>query len=187
MQNFLTNVLSNYPILAPLIFIGIRASAIVFPPIPGIVIDLIGIAVFPWFLGFVYGEIGVVLGAMIAFWIARKFREPLVKKFVSLDKLDAWEKKLSSDQEFWFLVGLRLFFNPLFDYVSYAAGLTRISTGKYLLTTVIGTLPTMFVIYYFGGLSMSKGIYFGGGFILLLLLIWFIYKKLSPYLKHIKK
>ncbi|MDQ3238910.1 MAG: VTT domain-containing protein, partial [bacterium] len=158
MRESLIQLLIQYPILAPLIFIGIRASAIVFPPIPGIIIDLIGIAVFPWFLGFMYGEIGVVLGAMTAFWIARKFREPLVKKFVSLDKLNAWEKKLSGEQEFWVLVGLRLFFNPLFDYVSYAAGLTRISTGKYLLTTVIGTLPTMFVIYYFGGLSMSKGI-----------------------------
>ncbi len=178
MKDALLSLLSNYPILAPIVFIIVRASAIIFPPIPGIVIDLIGITIFPWFLGFIYGEIGVVLGAMIAFWIARKFREPLVKKFISMDKLNTWEKKLSSDQEFWFLVGLRLFFNPLFDYVSYAAGLTRISTGKYLLTTIIGTLPTMFFIYYFGGLSVSNGIYFGGGFIVVLFIIWWGYNKL---------
>ena len=176
----LSELLSNYPLVAPLLFIVVRALAIIFPPIPGIVIDLIGVAVFPWFLGLLYGEIGVVLGAMIAFWIARYFREPLVRKFVPISKLNEWEKKLSTDQEFWFLVGLRLFFNPLFDYISYAAGLTQIKTGKYFVTTILGTLPTMFVIYYFGGLSLSKGIYFGGGFILLILVIWLTYKKISP-------
>ncbi|MES2436996.1 MAG: VTT domain-containing protein [Patescibacteria group bacterium] len=176
MKDALTNILIHYPLLAPFVFIAVRAFAIIFPPIPGIVIDLIGIATFPWFLGFIYGEIGVVLGAMIAFWIARYLRKPLLKRFVSLEKLEIWEKKLSGEQEFWVLVGLRLFFNPLFDYVSYAAGLTKISTGKYLLTTVLGTFPTMFVIYYFGGLSISKGIYFGGGIIIIFFLLRMIYK-----------
>ncbi len=64
MLNTLKDILNQYPILAPAIFIVIRASAIILPPIPGIIIDLIGIVVFPWFLGFMYGEIGVVLGAM---------------------------------------------------------------------------------------------------------------------------
>ncbi|MDQ3014311.1 MAG: VTT domain-containing protein [bacterium] len=177
MKDALTNLLLQYPILAPLVFIAIRALAIIFPPIPGIVIDLIGIAVFPWFLGFVYGEIGVIVGAFIAFWIARKFREPLVKKFVRLNKVNQWEEKLSNNQEFWFWVGLRLFFNPLFDYISYAAGLTKISTTRYIITTIIGTVPTMFVIYYFGGISMSRGIYIGGGFIGLLFFAQFIYKR----------
>jgi uncharacterized membrane protein YdjX (TVP38/TMEM64 family) len=177
MQEFILNLLSRYSIIAPILFIIIRAGAIVFPPIPGIIIDLVGISIFPWFLGFLYGEIGVVLGALIAFWIARYLRKPLLKRFVSLEKLELWEKKLSGEQEFWVLVGLRLFFNPLFDYVSYAAGLTRISTGKYLLTTILGTLPTMCVIYYFGGLSLSKGIYFGGGFLIILFIIFWIFKR----------
>ncbi len=177
MLETLTNILSQYPVIAPLLFILMRGSAIILPPIPGLVVDLIGVAIFPWFLGLVYGEIGVLLGSMVAFWIARKFREPLVRKFVSLDKITAWEKKLSSDQEFWFLVGLRLFFNPLFDYVSYAAGLTQVNASRYLLATTIGTLPTMFAVYYFGGLSLSKGVYFGGGFIALIIIISIIYKK----------
>ncbi len=177
MKDTLTAVLTNYPVLAPAIFIIVRASAIVLPPIPGIVIDLVGIAVFPWFLGFVYGEIGIMLGAIIAFLVARNFREPFIKRFVPLNKINSWEEKLSSDQEFWFLVGLRLFFNPLFDYVSYAAGLTKISTSKYLLTTVIGTIPTMLAIYYFGNISITKGVYFSLGFILLLFIGWWGYKK----------
>jgi uncharacterized membrane protein YdjX (TVP38/TMEM64 family) len=177
MKDTLINILLQYPILAPLVFIVVRALAIIFPPIPGIVIDLIGVAIFPWFLGFIYGEIGVVVGAFIAFWIARKFREPLVKKFVPLNKVNQWEEKLSNNQEFLFWVGLRLFFNPLFDYVSYAAGLTKISTTKYILTTVLGTVPTMFVIYYFGGLSISKGVIFSLGFVLILFIVWFLLKK----------
>lgn len=177
MKDALTNILLQYPILAPLLFIAVRALAIIFPPVPGIVIDLIGIAIFPWLLGFIYGEIGVMVGAFIAFWIARKFRQPVVKKFILLNRLNKWEEKLSDNQEFWFWVSLRLFFNPLFDYVSYAAGLTKISTSRYIVTTIIGTVPVMFIIYYFGGLSLSRGIYFGGSFLSILLIVWFIYQK----------
>lgn len=176
MQEYLLNILTQFPFLAPFIFIVVRAVAIIFPPIPGIVIDLIGVAIFPWFLGLVYGEIGVLLGAMVAFLIARRFREPLLKKFVPLNKINEWEKKLSENQEFWFLVGLRLFFNPLFDYISYAAGLTKITWTRYLVTTVIGTLPTMFVVYYFGNLSFSKGILYTGAFIGVLFIVSLIYK-----------
>lgn len=176
MQVIISNLLIQYPLVAPLIFIAVRALAIIFPPIPGIIIDLIGVAIFPWFLGLVYGEIGVLLGAMVAFIIARRFREPLLKKFVSLNKINEWEKKLSENQEFWFLVGLRLFFNPLFDYISYVAGLTKITWTRYLVTTIIGTLPTMFVVYYFGDLSFSKGILYTGAFIGVLFIISLIYK-----------
>lgn len=176
MQEFLVQLFSDYAIIAPLLFIIARALAIIFPPIPGIAIDLPGILVFGWQVGFIYAEIGIMLGAMVAFLLARKFREPLVRRFVALQKLRKWEKKLSENQAFWALTATRLITNPLFDYISYAAGFTRISTTKFFFSTLIGNTPTVLLVYYFGGFALNKGIYYVVVFIAVLIALWLAFK-----------
>ena len=153
------------PVLVPFVFIIARAFAIIFAPIPGTVIDVPGILVFGWFGAFVYAEIGIMLGAMTAFYIARKFREPLVKRFVSLQKLEIWEEKFSEDQKFWGLVLLRLPTAPLFDYISYAAGLTKLSPVKFFFSTLFGNVPTVFLFFYLGGVTFDEGLYYGLSFV----------------------
>lgn len=177
MQGFLIQLFIGHPLIAPILFIIIRALAIIFPPILGISIDLPGIFIFGWLKGFIYAEIGIMLGAMIAFWIARKFRKPLMKKFISFDKLHTWENKLSENQKFWTLVALRLPTNPLFDYISYAAGLTQINTIKFFFSTLIGNIPSVFLVFYFGGITFNQGIYYGITFIIALFILGLIFKK----------
>ena len=150
MQEILVSLFLNYPIFAPVIFIIIRPLAIIIPPIPGILIDLPGIVTFGWFWGFIYAEAGIMLGAMIAFLIARRFKEPVVKRIVSLQKIEEWENKLSEKQKFWTLVAIRLPTNALFDYISYAAGFTRISSIKFFFSTLLGNIPSVFLVFYFG-------------------------------------
>ena len=53
---------------------------------------------------------------------------------------------------------MRFITSPFFDYVSYAAGLTRMPFWTFLLSTFIGVLPFSFVIYYFGGIIFSWGL-----------------------------
>ena len=131
-----------------------------------------GIYVFGWKLGFIYAEIGVVGGAVVAFWIARKYREPVVRRFVTLQKLHTWEDTLSERKKFWSLVGLRLITGPLlFDFVNYVAGLTKINFGKFLVATIIGSLPMMIPIYYFGDKLLSHSFYLITTFILVVLMI----------------
>jgi len=172
MQESLIQLLQTYPLLAPLIFIIIRSLGVIFPPIPGIILDAVGIYFFGWKLGFVYAEIGVVGGAMVAFLIARRCREPVVRRFVTLQKLHAWEDTVSERKKFWSLVGLRLITGPLlFDYVNYVAGLTKINPLKFLVTTIIGSLPVMIPIYYFGDKLLSHSIYLIITFITVVLII----------------
>ncbi len=177
MQEFIAQLFPNSPLIAPVIFILIRALAIIFPPIPGIAIDIPGIVAFGWVAGFIYAEIGIMLGAMVAFWIARKFREPLVKKFVSLQKLHNWESKLSGNQKFWTLVAIRLPTNPLFDYLSYAAGLTNVGTAKFFFSTLIGNSPTTFLVYALVGLSLNKSIFYGAVFLITLVILILVFRK----------
>lgn len=177
MQEALIQFFLAHSILAPIIFIFLRSTAIIIPPIPGLVFDLVGIAVFGPVLGFIYAEIGIMLGAMIAFGIARKFREPVVKHFVSLQKLNQWEKTLSENKKFWMLVAIRLPTNAFFDYISYAAGLTKISASKFFLSTLISNIPMMALVYYFGGLSFQKGLYYILAFVVAVLIWIFVLGK----------
>lgn len=184
MQEFLIQLLSDYAIFAPIIFIIIRSSSVIIPPIPGVVFDLVGIIAFGWLLGFIYAELGIMLGAMVAFCIARKFREPVIKRITSLQKVSEWENSIPEHKKFWALVAIRLPTNALFDYISYAAGLTKISPTKFLLASMLGNMPSVFLVYYFGGLFFQKGIYYLITFLLTLIILWLLLrKKITSFIK----
>ncbi len=158
MEESLAALLAAHPILAPVLFILLRAVPVVIAPLPGVAFDLVGLAVFGWQFGLLLALIGGHLGASIAFFIARQFREPAVQYFVPLQKLHELEAHYSERQKFLTLVSVRFITSPFFDYVSYAAGLTRMPFWTFLLSTFIGVLPFSFVIYYFGGIIFSWGL-----------------------------
>jgi uncharacterized membrane protein YdjX (TVP38/TMEM64 family) len=170
-ENFFLQFLGDYPFFAPAIFVSLRALAIIIPPIPGGVMDIAGLLFFGWLKGLILAEVGIMLGAAISFWIARYFREPAVKRFASLGKIGEWERNLSETKKFWVWVLIRLPTNSLFDYISYAAGLTGISFWKFFFASMIGNLPGLFIFYYFGGLVYQSGFMIFLGFIASLLLI----------------
>ena len=158
MEESLSSILINYPVAAPLLFILLRAVPVVIAPIPGVAFDLVGLTVFGWQFGLVLALLGGHLGASVAFFISRYFREPAVKYFVPLQKLHELEERYSERQKFWTLVAVRFITSPFFDYVSYAAGLTKMPFWTFLLSTFIGVLPFSFVIYYFGGVIFNWGL-----------------------------
>ncbi len=160
MIDALREFLLQYPVIAPVVFVLLRMVPVVVAPIPGLLLDVLGIAVFGWQLGFVLGVIGVNLGALAAFYIGRYFREPAVRRLASLRLVHEWEGTYSEKQKFWVLVLLRFTVTSYFDYVSYAAGLTKMRVSSYVLSTFIGTLPFMFLVYYLGGISFQKGLIF---------------------------
>ena len=151
MENLISEILESYPVLAPAFFLILRALAIVIPPIPGVIFDVVSLTVFGWLWGLILAEAGIMLGASIAFFISRYFREPVVSRFLSLKKLTEWESTLSEQRKFWALVLIRLPTNALFDYISYAAGLTRIGFLKFFFATLLGNIPGLFLFYFFGG------------------------------------
>lgn len=124
---------------APL-YVLIVVVAIVIPPIG--VGFLLPVAANVWgpLQGAFLGILGWTIGAQIAFWLARRFGKPLVKRVVSLEKIESMEKYAHSKHIFWSVVLLRMSF-PV-DLLSYALGLfSGMGYWKYLLATVIGVTP----------------------------------------------
>src|SRR4030042_3578381 len=64
-----------------------RTIGIIFPAIPAGVVSFAVVPIFGWLETYLYTLSGILIGTSISFWLARKFREPLVKRFVPLQKI----------------------------------------------------------------------------------------------------
>lgn len=183
--DIVTRTFSQHKILGPFFLIFWRILAIVIPPIPGGFVGYALLPVFGWKLSFVYNSLGVLIGTSTAFWLARLFREPLVKKFIPLQKLHEWEGKLSNKKEFLAFLGIRLSTSPVLDFISYVAGLSKISFGNFFLATLVSILPEV-LIYYVGDKAYKISVYFGVALVIIFLIFFYVFKK-KEFLEADKK
>ncbi|TSD03834.1 MAG: hypothetical protein Greene071436_236 [Parcubacteria group bacterium Greene0714_36] len=156
---FATDIVRDDPYVAPLAIVLLRFVGVVVAPIPGSPIMFASIAIMPWWQAWVYNFIGSMAGSVCAFFIARTFREPVVARFAPLREIHQWQGRVSQQNQFWAFAGLRLVSLVAFDFVNYAAGLTRIRFRTYLLATLIVEIPIGFLFFYFGGVALRYSIY----------------------------
>ena len=71
----------------PLIFMFIQALQVIIPMLPGFVTCIAGALIFGPIAGFIYSYIGVCIGSVAAFYLARRYGTSLVKKFVKEENL----------------------------------------------------------------------------------------------------
>ena len=83
-------------IFGPLFFIFIQMVQVVVPIIPGGISCAAGVILFgPW-MGLLYNYIGIVIGSMINFYLARRYGQCFVKYFVkeeTYEKYAQWLEK----------------------------------------------------------------------------------------------
>ena len=163
--------ISNHIFLGPLLLILWRIIGIIFPAIPAGVISFAAVPIFGWFHTYIYTVTGIMIGTSISFFLARKFREPLVKRFVPLKRIHKIENKLTERQEFLAIIGIRIFTVPVMDFSSYVAGLSKISFPKFFLATLIASLPDI-AIFYFG--EQFYKTFFGRSLIVAVGILFFI-------------
>src|SRR3990167_2388589 len=142
-------LIKTHSYLGPTLLILWRTVGIIFPAIPAGVVSFASVPIFGWLKTYLYTLTGILIGTSISFFLARRFKEPLVGRFVPLKKLHQLEGELSERKRFLAVVALRLFTVPVMDLSSYAAGLTRISFPKFFLATLIASIPDI-GIFYFG-------------------------------------
>ncbi len=179
------NWLTNYGIIAPLLFIGIYAISTVLL-LPGSVMTLAGGILFGPIWGTFYSLTGAAIGATIAFIIARYLASDWVSR-----KASGWLKQLIAgvETEGWrFVAFVRLM--PLFPFnlLNYALGLTRIRLFHYVVTSYICMLPGAIAYTYIGYAGRSAVI--GGGTIrnILLALGFFVMVAFLPrFIKRLQR
>lgn len=169
---------NNYPLVGPIILIVWRILAIVIPPLPGGLISIALIPVFGWWKSFIYTSIAVIIGSTIAFALARKYREPFVEKFVPLKQLHSWQEKISEKKQFWTFLGIRFATGSIMDYISYIAGLSKISYKNFILATC-GALTSELILYYVGEKAYKFSAYFAIGLVVLFIGGYYVVKKFN--------
>lgn len=147
----------GFGVIAPLVYIALYIMATVFL-IPALAMTpLAGVAFGP-FLGVVYVSIGSVIGASVAFLIARYAARDMVEHWVArneqLQKIDA-----GVERHGWRMVMITRLV-PLFPFnlQNYAYGLTRIRFFTYFFVSWLCMLPgTIAYVQVGGALISGKG------------------------------
>ena len=153
--------------------------------IPGSLLTLAAGALFGLGLGFVLVSIGSVIGAALAFLIARYFARSKVEAFAkSNPKFAAVDKAVS--QGGWKIVGL-LRLSPAipFNWQNYFYGLTSIKFWPYVLTSWIAMMPGTFLYVYLGNVagaataadgkkSPAQWVLLGVGLIATIAVTWYV-------------
>ncbi|MEX0910426.1 MAG: VTT domain-containing protein [Candidatus Paceibacterota bacterium] len=121
-------------------------SVVVFPlaslPLMPIAVVLWGSVTTAWL-----SIAGWFLGAIISFWIARKYGRPVVQKLVNLDEVRRFERLIPRTNMFWTIVALRM--SVPVDGLSYALGLfSTVPFPLYAVASFIGIIPFAFIFSY---------------------------------------
>ena len=138
----------------PLTVIGLMVLAIVVSPIPSAPIAMAAGAAYGHVWGTLYVLVGAEIGALAAFAIARWLGGETLRRWFG-DRLSVG--LLGSQNA---LMGIVLVSRLLpfisFDIVSYAAGLSVLSFWRFAIATLVGIVPTSFLLTHFGG-EMATG------------------------------
>lgn len=129
--------------LGPLAYMLIRAATFIAAPLSSGPIQFAAGILFGFLPGTLYSLIGEIIGGSANFWIARLLGRPVVRRLVGqagMTRIEQWYRRVG---EVWTLVYARLFLFAIYDFISYAAGLTPLRFRQYLLVTaIVGIVPT---------------------------------------------
>ena len=146
--------------LGLVIYIVLNIIGIVLAPVTVIPLIIVVTGIWGWVIAGIVTWVAWVLGAIIAFWIARRFGVPIVGKFISLKELYKFEDRFSFISKFWGVVFLRMVI-PV-EILSYGLGLfSRINFWKYTFASALGLLPVSFLFGYFGEIPFTYQIIIG--------------------------
>lgn len=179
------NYVSSFGIYAPIIYI-VLFTVVPLTLFPDAILAIAGGMAFGLIGGFIYTMIGALCGATLAFYLARSLGREVLKPLIG-DKLNKLESKIEHNG---FIVVLLLRLIPLFpfDIISYSAGLSKVKYKDFILATVVGTIPGIFVFTNIGDKSLDIGsdAFYVSLVLLVLLLLFSLTLKKKFIVKNMK-
>jgi len=154
-EAWVRGVVAGLGIAGPLALVGLMVLAIVASPIPSGPIAVAAGALYGTLWGGVFVVIGAILGALAAFGAARYLGFDAVRRSTNpVLKYIATPRSQVSLMLIVFASRLIPFIS--FDAVSYAAGITCLSFGRFALATFLGIVPICFALAAMGA-GMADG------------------------------
>ena len=135
----LHSYIRSFGALAPLMLIALQAAQVVIPVLPGFLGCAVGAALFGSMGGFWCNYIGISIGSILAFFLARRFGSPLVRKLFPPEKYEKWSNWAARSRSYAGLLFLGTLL-PLFpdDFFCYFSGLTQMTARRFIWIILLG-------------------------------------------------
>lgn len=135
----LQEYVGKFGAFAPVILVIIQAVQVVIPVLPGFLGCVVGAVLFGSAGGFWCNYIGISLGSLIAFLLAKKYGIGLVQNIFPRDKYEKYSEWAGKSRSYTVLLFLGMVL-PLFpdDFFCYFSGLTKMGMKKFTAIIVLG-------------------------------------------------
>lgn len=143
-------LLEKSGILAPLLFVIVQAVQVVIPIMPGAIGCVFGVVFFGAFWGFVFNYIGICIGSVCAFLLARKYGMMFVQNVTGSKFYNKYQHFLEKENQFEKMFAL-LIFLPVApdDFLCYLAGVSRMRLTRFTTIILLGK-PAAILMYSMG-------------------------------------
>lgn len=176
----------SYGAYAALVSFALMILQSVAAPLPAFLITFANANLFGWWKGAILSWSSAMAGAALCFWSARILGRDVVERLTSKAGLQQIDVFFEKHGKLSILIARLLPFIS-FDIVSYAAGLTSMSFGGFLLATGLGQLPATIVYSYVGGMLTGGAKLFVTGLFILFGVSALIVLLRQLYVEHQKK
>ena len=134
----LQNYMKGFGMAAPLILLMFQALQVVVPVLPGYLGCAAGAVAFGSMTGFWCNYIGISLGSVIAYFLARKYGDGIVTVMFPRKQYEKWSRRIerSRSYEGFLFIAILL---PLFpdDFLCYFSGLMKMNSRKFIWIIIL--------------------------------------------------
>lgn len=168
---------------APLAYIALKAATYIIAPLSGTPVVLAGGALFGFWDGAAYALVGDTIGASINFWLARLLRERGLVRIAGKKAIKQIDHLTDSVGGWKALVAARFFLSGLYDFIAYAAGLSKLSYKTFLLVTFFVGIPRTLLAVGVGNAAVTNQtfMYFLFGFSAIVLITVIFMQRKKPH------
>jgi uncharacterized membrane protein YdjX (TVP38/TMEM64 family) len=135
----------EHVVLASIFIIGYISVAYIFAPLFAAPVSYASLTIFGVWQNSLYTYIAGLLSAGVGFWIARKFGRNLLRTFIGKETLASIDSFVTHSGTGVLIVS-RIFGFSLFEIITYAFGLTKMSFRKFFIITAIFSIVPNIVI-----------------------------------------
>lgn len=163
-QDKLQTFIAGFGIAGAFVFVVFQAVQVVVPVLPGGIGCLAGILLFGTWRGFLYNYIGICIGSILAFLVARYFGKPILQYFFSQKLISKYETWTAEKNRFTKMFTLAIFLPAApDDFLCYLAGTTGMALPHFVAIILLGK-PFAIALYSMGLMTVFTHIpmIFGG-------------------------
>lgn len=135
----------------------LKIIGIIWPPLPGVVPLIGAIPVIGWFPAFLIDTIGYMIGSVIAYYLANHYGTDVIRKLFGQAGVAEVEKfKIRPERELEAIVLMKIFGGGIGEFISYAAGLTKVKLKNFILGSIIASVVVGIPLFYYFNFALSQ-------------------------------